>query len=124
MDGHTWLAARCGGPGYFANPHYDTWRRGIFAHTSPIYVASGGEWQMFDKATAQYMLTMIEGDLAYVSESSQQHMRGNVTHHHGDDDHIAYLQRPFLEAREAIHERMRRLGVSPNPPKEGVGLAS
>ncbi len=112
VDGHTWLAARCGGPGYFANPHYDTWRRGIFAHTSPIYVASGGEWQMFDKATAQYMLTMIEGDFAYVSESSQQHMRGNVTHHHGDDDHIAYLQRPFLEAREAIHERMRRLGVS------------
>ena len=43
VDGHTWLAARCGGPGYFANPHYDTWRRGIFAHTSPIYVASGGE---------------------------------------------------------------------------------
>ena len=112
VDGHTWLAARCGGLGYFANPHHDGWRRGIFAHTSPLYVAAGGEWQMFDKGTAQYMLTLIEGDLAYIQEGSRQHMRGNVTHHHGEDDHIAYLQRPFLEAREAIQERMRRLGIS------------
>ena len=63
---------------------------------------------MFDEATAQYMLTLIEGDLAYIQETSGQHGPGTVTHHHGEDDHIAYLQRPFLEAREAVHGRMER----------------
>ena len=112
VDGHTWLAARCGGPEYFDRPHFDGWRRGIFAHTSPIYVAVGGDWWMFDKATTQYMLTLIEGDLAYIREGSVQHTKGNVTHHHGEEDHMAHLERPFHEAREAIEERMRRLGVS------------
>ena len=112
VDGHTWLAARCGGKGYFGHGHYDLWRRGLFAHTSPIYVASGGDWSMFDKATAQYMLTLIEGDLAYIRDTSGQHILGTVTHHHGEDDHIAYLQRPFLEAQEAIHRRMESQGES------------
>ena len=111
VDGHTWLAARCGGPGYRGMPHYDNWRRGIYAHTSPVYVACGGEWQMFDEGTAQYMLTMVEGDLAYIRESSGQYKPGTVTHHHGEDDHIAFLQRPFIEARDAIRARMRELGV-------------
>ena len=112
VDGHTWLAARCGGPGYFGSTHRDAWGRGVFAHTSPVYVACGGEWWMFDEGTAQYMLTLIEGDLVYIRESSAQHTHGNVTHHHGEDDHIAYLERPFHEAREAIQQRMRELGVS------------
>ena len=67
---------------------------------------------MFDEATARYMLTLIEGDLAYVREGSGQHKAGTVTHHHGEDDHIAYLERPFIEARAAIHQRMHRLGLS------------
>ena len=112
VDGHTWLAARCGGPGYFGSAHLDAWRRGIFAHTSPVYVACGGDWWMFDEATAKYMLTLIEGDLEYIENSSGQHMHGNVTHHHGEDDHMAYLRRPFLEAQEAIHGRARDAGVS------------
>jgi hypothetical protein len=112
IDGHTWLAARCGGPEYYDRVHYDLWRRGIFAHTSPIYVACGGDWWMFDRDTAQYMLTLIEGDLAYIREGSGQHKRGSVTHHHGEEDHIAYLERPFLEAREAVQQRMERLGLS------------
>ena len=112
VDGHTWLAARCGGPGYFGSTHLDAWRRGIFAHTSPVYVACGGDWWMFDEATAKYMLTLIEGDLEYIENSSGQHMHGNVTHHHGEDDHMAYLRRPFLEAQAAIHGRARDAGVS------------
>jgi hypothetical protein len=112
VDGHTWLAARCGGPDYYGPYHIDAMTRGIFAHTSPVYVACGGEWWMFDKATAQYMLTMIEGDLEYIKETSGQHEPGAVTHHHGEDDHIAYLSRPFEQAREAIHDRMHKLGVS------------
>jgi hypothetical protein len=35
-------------------------------------------------------------------------MHGNITHHHGEDDHMAYLERPFIEAQDAVHERMRR----------------
>ena len=111
VDGHTWISARCGGPDYEGSVHFDLWRRGIFAHTSPIYVACGGEWEMYDEATLRYMLTLIEGDLVYIRESSGQHVPGSVTHHHGEDDHVAYLERPFIEARDAIHERMHRRGV-------------
>lgn len=107
VDGHTWIAARTGGPGYYGTAHLDVWRRGVFAHTSPIYVSSGGDWEMYDQATAQYMLTMIEGDLSYIRGGSGQHTHGNVTHHHGEDDHIAYLERPFREAQAAVQERMR-----------------
>ena len=111
MDRHTWLAARCGGPNYFDTVrHHDVWSRGIFAHSSPIYVACGGEWEMFDEEIARYMMAVVEGDLAYIAETSGQHMLGNVTHHHGEDDHIAYLQRPILEAQEALRRRMERAG--------------
>ena len=98
--------------GHLESAHFDAWRRGIFAHTSPVYVACGGDWWMFDSETAQYMLTLIEGDLEYIRHSSTQLDHGSVTHHHGEEDHLAYLERPFHEARTAIHDRMHRLGVS------------
>jgi len=107
VDGDTWLAARVAGPAYTAVPHRDAWSRGIMAHTSPIYAACGQDWALADPATAQYMLTLIEGNLAYITELSRQHAPGAVTHHHGEDDHLAYLERPFLEAREALHQRLR-----------------
>ena len=109
VDGHTWLAARCGAADYF-DPvqYYDIWSRGIFAHTSPIYVACGGEWGMFDSEVAEYMLTMIDGAMGYIGDVAARHSPGTVTHHHGEADHLAYLRRPFLEAQEAIRERMRR----------------
>ena len=108
VDSHTWLAARCGAADYF-DPvqYYDIWRRGIFAHTSPIYVACGGEWRMFDRAVAEYMLTMIDGATGYVSDIAARHAPGTVTHHHGESDHQGFLLRPFLEAQEAIRARMR-----------------
>ncbi len=113
VDGHTWLAARVSGPGY-TNPilHHDAWRRGVMAHTSPIYVACGGEWWLFDQQTAQYMLTLIDGSLTYIRELSPRDQPGTVTHHHGEQDHEAYLERPFLEARAAIHRRMHELGLA------------
>ena len=107
IDGHSWIAARCGGQDYFGSQHLDVWNRGIFAHTSSVYVACSGDWWMYDKSTAQYMLTLIEGDLAYIREGSGQHTHGNVTHHHGQSDHIAYLEKPFLEAQSAIKGRMK-----------------
>ena len=112
VEGHSWLAARCSGPGYTQSvQHYDGWGRGIMAHTSPVYLACGSEWWMFDQETAQYMLTLVEGSLHYIRHNSRQHLGSNVTHHHGEVDHIAYLERPFVEAREAIHRRMHQLGV-------------
>ena len=113
VDKHTWLAARCGGPEYMGHfYHIDAMTRGMFAHTSPIYVAVGGDWWMFSEETANYMLTLIEGGITYIRETSAQHTHGGVTHHHGEADHIAYLERPFHEAHAAVHERANRLGFS------------
>ena len=111
VDGHTWLAARCGGPSHYDSvPHHDAMNRGIFAHTSPIYIACGGEWEMFDEQTARYMLAITEGDLTYIRDSAPRYQHGTVTHQHGEDDHLAYLERPFLEAREAILRRLNSKG--------------
>ena len=112
VEGHSWLAARVSGPNYFDSVHHhDSWVRGIFAHTSPIYVAAGGEWRMFDSEVATYMLTLVEGSLAYIRELSPRRRAGGVTHHHGEDDHLTYLERPFREALEAIQRRMREEGA-------------
>jgi hypothetical protein len=112
VNGHTWLAARCGGPNYTTVSHHDGWRRGLFAHTSPIYIACGGEWWLFDREAAQYMLTLIDGNLTYIRETATLPQPGTVTHHHGEADHLAYLERPFLEAQAAIHKRMHQLGIA------------
>jgi hypothetical protein len=111
VAGHTWLAARVSGTDY-TKPilHHDVWRRGVVAHTSPIYVACGGDWSLFDQDTAQYMLTLIDGSLTYIRELSPRDRPGTVTHHHGEKDHEAYLERPFLEAQETIRRRMHELG--------------
>ena len=111
IEGHTWLAARCAGPDYYEAPltHHDVWNRGVFAHTSPIYVACGGDWWMFDEGVARYMLTLIEGGLTYMNDTVAVDRPGGVTHHHGENDHLAYLSRPFLEARQALHNRMDQL---------------
>ena len=113
-DGHTWFAARTGGPTYYDAPYYlDGWQRQRFAHTSPVYVSTGGDWHMWNDATAQYMLTMIEGNLSYVRRrASSEPADDSVTHHHGEPDHTAYLERPLLAARDAVHRRMHQLGIA------------
>ncbi len=65
---------------------------------------------MFDEAATNYMLTLIEGGLTYIGGMAPQHTRGTVTHRHGEDDHIAFLRRPFLEAREAVQRRLAENG--------------
>jgi hypothetical protein len=57
------------------------------------------------------MLTLIEGSLSYIREIAPHYPPGTVTHHHGEEDHRAYLERPFHEAREAIHRRRHELGI-------------
>ena len=78
------------------------------AHTSPIYVAVGEDWWMFSKDTAQYMLTLLHGGIEYIRRRSPQHPTGTVTHHHGEEVHLAYLERPFRQAIEALRAREAR----------------
>jgi hypothetical protein len=111
IDEHTWLAARCGGPNFTAVPHRDGWSRGIFAHTSPVYVACGDDWSMFDEGTSRYMLNLIDGCLSYIDDGAPYWEPGNITHHHGEADHQAWLRRPFLDARNAVEKRLAQHGL-------------
>lgn len=111
IDGDTWLAARCAGPNYTAIPHNDGWRRGIMAHTSPVYVTCGREYQLFNLENAHYMLSLVEGGLSYIRDRSWQHPHRNISHHHGEEDHLAFLERPYREALAALHQRMHALGI-------------
>jgi len=113
---HSWLAARCGGPGYFdARRHHDVWQRGIFAHTSPVYVACGDDWWKFDPAVGRYLVTLLKGSLGYIDARADHRDPARVTYHHGEDDHRAYLERPFREAIDAIRRRME------DPSDPGLG---
>ena len=111
INGHTWLAARCGGPDYTAVTHHDGWQRGVMAHTSPIYIAVGGEYELFSPADAQYMLTLIEGGLTYVRELAPKRCSDNTNRHHSRPDHQVFLEEPYLQARAAVHRRMHQLGI-------------
>ena len=45
ITSHSWVAARCRGSD---GNHLDEWQRPVFAHTSPVYVSTGGEWAARD----------------------------------------------------------------------------
>lgn len=109
VDRHSWIAARCGGPSYFGGRrHVDSWERPIFAHTSPVYVAVGGPWEMFDPDLARAPLALLHGGVRYIREHSPQWPSDSVTHHHGRADHLEYLEEPFRGAIDRIEERLRR----------------
>lgn len=110
VDRSTWLCARCGGPGYTSVKHHDSWQRGIMAHTSPVYIACG-EYDVFSADTAHYMLTLLDGSLQYIRKRAPQWQAGQVTHHHGEHDHLAFLERPFHEAVAAVHRHMHAHGI-------------
>jgi hypothetical protein len=54
LDGNAWIACRAFGADY----HLDEWGRQVFAHTSPVYVACGGEWTMADPEGIRYIRTL------------------------------------------------------------------
>lgn len=118
VKGPTWLALRCGGPGYRPERHFDERRRGIMAHSGPIYVAPEGRYGLRDAATERYMRTLIEGSLEYIRTSSPIVPKGTVTHAHGGADHQAYLEAPFHEALEALRHRAASAGRSHGPVDE------
>jgi hypothetical protein len=81
------------------------------AYTSPIYIAVGEDWWMYSQDTMDYMLTLLHGGLEYIRHRAFHHPHDHVTHHHGEDDHLAFLERPFNQAISAIHKRMHDLGI-------------
>ena len=107
VDGDSWLAARSGGPNYFDGPsHRGPWERRIFGHTSPVYIACGGdEWSRSDPEQDRRMLTLIEGGLERV-RTGRRYPEDRITHHHTELDHTAFLERPFLEAQELVRRRV------------------
>jgi hypothetical protein len=112
VESDSWLAARCGGPAYWDAPSYPgPWERGVFAHTSPVYVACAGEsWSMFDRNHARTMRALAEAGLERVRHRRTVYPEDRITHHHGEADHGAWLERPFLEALERIDERLVSAG--------------
>jgi hypothetical protein len=102
ITGHSWVAARCLGS---EDNHLDEWARPVFAHTSPVYVSTGGDWAARDTAAARYLVTVVEGGLDYVRRTAPYYPAGTVTHHHGHDDHLGYIEAPFHEALAALKKR-------------------
>jgi hypothetical protein len=101
IDGHSWLACRAFGTDY----HLDEWARRVFAHTSPVYVACGGDWTMTDREGIRYIRALVEGARDYVRHTAVRRRDEFTTHHHGEADHLAWLERPFTEALSALDER-------------------
>ncbi len=105
VDGPTLAGAAQWRPGVSAVRHFDERRRGIMAHTGPVYVAPGGRYDLRDAATEQYLLTLIGGGLEYVRRAAPRYPEADVTHAHGGPDHLAWLEAPFHEAIAAIRSR-------------------
>jgi hypothetical protein len=103
IDGNSWIACRA----YGAGSHLDDWQRSVFAHTSPVYIACGGDWAMTDPEGLRYMRTLVEGSREYVRHTAVRRSDLITTHHHGQADHLAWLERPFAEALRALDERDR-----------------
>lgn len=101
-----WIAARCVGGGEGFLRHTDTWRRPVFAHTSPVYVAAGERYQRFDLDVTNTMLAIVEGARRYVRDHARIRWAGSAHHRHGEDDHLGYLLRPFDEAAIALRARL------------------
>jgi hypothetical protein len=103
VDGNSWIACRAFGVDY----HLDEWGRRVFAHTSPVYIGCGGDWTMADPEGLGYIRTLVEGAREYVRHTAARRSDRLTTHHHGEADHLAWLERPFAEALRALEERGR-----------------
>jgi hypothetical protein len=101
---NSWIVCRAFGVDY----HLDEWERQVFAHTSPVYLAcGGGDWTMTNPKGIRYMRTLVEGAREYVRHTAVRRSDQLTTHHHGEADHLAWLERPFAEALRALDERGR-----------------
>ena len=62
---------------------------------------------MTDPDGIRYMRTLVEGAREYVRHTAVRRSDHLTTHHHGEADHLAWLERPFTEALSALEERDR-----------------
>ncbi|HEY0888636.1 MAG TPA: CehA/McbA family metallohydrolase [Nocardioides sp.] len=108
VEGSDWLVARCFGASGASPRHTDTWARPVVAHTSPVYVSIGSAWERHDPEVASTMLAMVEAARRHVTEEARTQWAGTVRHRHGEADHLAYLTRPFDEARAALQARIEQ----------------
>jgi len=104
----TWATARCYGTGENITRHHDVWQRPLMAHSSPIYLACGEQYQRFDAQTAQYMLALIEGATLYVEQRARRFWPGSAHHRHGQADHLGFLLEPLEQARAAVQQRIHQ----------------
>jgi hypothetical protein len=104
IHANSWIACRAFG----VDNHLDEWGRRVFAHTSPVCIACGSDWTMNDPEGTRYIRTLVQGARAYVRHTADRRSDQRTTHHHGEADHLAWLQRPFAEALRALDERGRR----------------
>jgi hypothetical protein len=115
----TWIAARCGGPGYATNAlrhHIEPpppgekpidFSKAIIAHTAPVYVATGERWDAFDARVIRYLLTAMEGGLEHLRRRATIAREGSTGYAH-PGDHRDHLERPYHEAIAALTRRLEQ----------------
>jgi hypothetical protein len=62
---------------------------------------------MADPDGLRYIRTLVEGAREYVRHTAPRRADHLTTHHHGEPNHLAWLERPFAEALEALDSRTR-----------------
>ena len=60
---------------------------------------------MADPEGLHYIRTLVQGAREYVRHTAVRRDDILTTHHHGEPDHLAWLERPFAEALEALDRR-------------------
>jgi len=99
LEGSSWVAARC-------VSRYQVWHGWpihIAAHTSPVYVAVG-EQRQFSPSDATYMMTMLDGGMAWLDTLSIP----------ADPERQARIRGVFEQAKEALHQRLHAAGHDPS----------
>ncbi len=90
-----WLAARCIG----GHKAWHVWPINVGAHTSPVYVTLG-EARPFDPGVGEYLITTMEGSLAWLDTLATR----------ADDGRHAAIRAAIDGAIEAMQDRSRRHG--------------
>ena len=62
---------------------------------------------MADPDGIRYIRTLVEGAREYVRHTAVRRSDQLTTHHHGEADHLAWLERRFAEALRALKDRDR-----------------
>jgi len=91
LDRSSWIAARC----LSHHKVWHIWPIFMAAHTSPIYVKVADQ-EMFNSSDAAYMLTLIEGGMAWLDTLSIP----------ADPQRQAHIRGIFQTAGEELNRRM------------------